>query len=371
MKRKLTDLSVARMKPPASGRVEIWDSVLPAFGLRVSATGRRTWMVALRRPGKKQPSRLTVGTAPPMSLAEARAAARVLMETGASPESVEFKVLAEEFLEHGRTRKGRSWRPATLRAYRGALIGCAAPLHHRHVRDVRRRDIADLLRAVAAERGATRASFTRAALARFWAWLVEIDRVDFSPVTGTQPYEVGKRSRVLSDAELAAIWAATEERADYNMIVRLCLWTGCRRSEAGSMKWSEFVDGEWRIPASRTKNHRELVLPLPHQARAALEAWPRFVGRDHLFGRAGFQGWSRAKARLDGRLRFNRDWDLHDLRRTVETRMAGLRISKDVVNRLLNHAVGPITAAYDHHDYLEEKRDALQTWADEIERMLL
>ena len=123
------------------------------------------------------------------------------------------------------------------------------------------------------------------------------------------------------------------------------------------------------IPGTRAKNGRALALPLARQTVAALEAWPRFVGRDHLFGRTspnGFNGWAQAKTRLDQRLRLNRDWDLHDIRRTVETRMAGLAHSKDHVNRVLNHAIGPVTAAYDHHDYLPEKSAALQAWSDEL-----
>lgn len=372
MKRKLTAASVARIKLPPIGRIEIWDTIVPAFGIRVSSTGRRTWMIAQRRPGKKQPSRLTVGTLPPMSLTAARTAARAMMEGGAPAVPVKFKVLAEEFLEHGRTRKGKPWRPATLRAYRGALLVVAEPIHHRHVREIRRRDIADLLRAVATKRGSTAASLTRAALGRFWSWLLEVDRVDFSPVTGTPIYEVGKRSRVLSDAELRAIWAATEDTSDYSAIIRICLWTGCRRSEAGGMRWSELSDGTWTIPATRTKNHRALLLLLPRQAIAALDAWPSFVGRDHLFGRSqfGFVGWSHAKAQLDARLRFNQPWDVHDCRRTVETRMAGLKISKEIVNRVLNHAVGPVTAAYDHHHYKDEKTEALQLWADDLQRIV-
>jgi integrase len=370
MRKKLTELSVAKMKPPASGRVEIWDTLLPTFGLRVSSTGRRTWMVAIRRPGKKQPSRISIGTLPPMSLVEARTAARAMMTAGAPGSPLKFKGLAEEFLEHGRTRKGRPWRAATLQAYQRVLRTAAEPLHHRRVQDIRRRDIADLLRAVSTERGATMAALTRATLGRFWSWMAEVDdELDYNPVTNAPLYEVGKRNRVLSDAELAAIWAATEERSDYNMIIRLLLWTGARRGEVGGMRWGELSKRQltlWSLPAERTKNHRELVLPLPRQARTALESWPRIDGRDHLFGRAGYQGWSDAKTRLDARLRLNQDWDLHDLRRTVETRMAGLGIRKEIANRVLNHAVGPVTAAYDHYDYLAEKADALQRWADAI-----
>jgi integrase len=377
MRKKLTDRTVTRT-PPSTGRVEIWDTVLPAFGIRISSTGKRTWMVAMRRPGKNNPARLTVGTLPPMSLAEARASARAMMARGVPAEPVKFKELAEEFLQHGRTRKGKIWRPATDRAYRTALFVAAEPLHGRRVHEIRRRDIADLLRTVSTKRGPTFAALTRATLGRFWSWLVEIDRADYSPVIGTPIYEIGKRERVLSDAELRAIWAATDQRSDFNMILRLMLWTGCRRSEAGGMRWSELGDANlhllWTVPGERTKNHRPLALPLPRQAVAALDGWHRFVGRDLVFGRSangtGFSGWSTAKAHLDARLRFNQDWGLHDCRRTVETRMAGLGIPKEHVNKVLNHAAGPVTTSYDRHTYLPEKRAALQTWADDLERIV-
>ncbi len=41
-KTRLTAASVKRLRPPAKGRIEHWDSLLPGFGLRVSETGRKT-----------------------------------------------------------------------------------------------------------------------------------------------------------------------------------------------------------------------------------------------------------------------------------------------------------------------------------------
>ena len=49
--------------------------------------------------------------------------------------------------------------------------------------------------------------------------------------------------------------------------------------------------------------------------------------------------------------------------------MAGLGIPKDHVNKVLNHADGPVTAAYDRWSYMPEKRAALQKWADELDRI--
>jgi hypothetical protein len=147
---------------------------------------------------------------------------------------------------------------------------------------------------------------------------------------------------------------------------------------------------------------------LPWQAVAALDAWQEQQAKEleavqakdrpvkkwnRLFGRSGngFNGWSAAKRRLDDRIarinaeqRLGRkladaerpapgdaiDFDLHDLRRTVETRLARLRVPKEHVNRILNHAAGPVTEAYDLHTYVEEKHEALQAWADNLARIV-
>ena len=58
---RLTQRAVETLKPPATGRVEYWDSHLPGFGLRISETGRKTWVVMYRVGGKLV--RETLGTA--------------------------------------------------------------------------------------------------------------------------------------------------------------------------------------------------------------------------------------------------------------------------------------------------------------------
>src|SRR5271155_1335514 len=72
---KLTQAAVERLKPPASGRVEIWDSQLPGFGLRISDRGRKTWQALYRGDGK--PGRETISTLAQIpNVADAREAAR-------------------------------------------------------------------------------------------------------------------------------------------------------------------------------------------------------------------------------------------------------------------------------------------------------
>jgi Arm DNA-binding domain len=75
---RLTQRAVETLKPPATGRVEYWDSHLPGFGLRVAGSGRKTWVAMYRVDG--QLVRETVGTLALIpSVAEARDRARESM----------------------------------------------------------------------------------------------------------------------------------------------------------------------------------------------------------------------------------------------------------------------------------------------------
>jgi len=78
-KARLTALAVDRFKPPASGQIEYFDTHLPAFGLRISYSGTKAWIVMTRVNGKL--TRITLGRHPAMSLTEAREKARAVVES--------------------------------------------------------------------------------------------------------------------------------------------------------------------------------------------------------------------------------------------------------------------------------------------------
>jgi integrase len=382
---RFTDLAISRLKEPGIA----WDVLLPRFGVRVSPRSK-VWLVTVGA------SKRRFGRFPELSVADARAKARQLLtdssagnqgRLGGGPlrrpgvarqqatddsGADTFGELAAAFLSHGRTKRGRVLRPATLKEYRLALLTYANALQAKPVREIGRRDVAAVITSVAQKSGTTSAMRCRATMSRFLGWCVAQGHIEANPATGTEGYSVERRSRVLRDGELAALWGATDAPGDFNLILRLCLWSGCRRSEAGSMCWSQLSDGVWTVPGSRTKNHRTLMLPLPSQALAALAQWPRVLGKDTLFGRGpnGFQAWSKSKERLDRRLGFREPWDLHDLRRSVQTRMIKLGVGRDIVNRTLNHAMGPIDEAYDQHNYAVEKASALQRWADQLDAIV-
>jgi hypothetical protein len=62
-----------------------------------------------------------------------------------------------------------------------------------------------------------------------------------------------------------------------------------------------------------------------------------------------------------------RDWNSHDLRRTVASHLAGSGVSRLVIKTILNHADRDITAVYDRYEYAQEKKLALEAWDRKIQ----
>jgi integrase len=180
------------------------------------------------------------------------------------------------------------------------------------------------------------------------------------------------RQRALEDHELRAIWRHAGDDA-YGKIVRILLLTGQRRTEIGGLRWDEVTIGEQggvlTLPDVRSKTGQRHVLPLTREVVDIIESMPR-VG-DYVFGGAkvGFDNFSRAKVALDARIAEALGgpiaaWHLHDLRRTMRTRMVEtLRVQVNVAEAILNHTPPGIHKVYDVGVYTEQKREALEKWA--------
>ena len=152
------------------------------------------------------------------------------------------------------------------------------------------------------------------------------------------------------------------------------------------MRWNE-LDIEariWTIGRERTKADRALVVPLSQPALEIIELLPRF-GSAFLFpatrARKLAPGMSPAQARASkpmsgfnsGKRECDRliaaaghemtAWRWHDLRRTLRSNLARLRIPSDVAEAVIGHVIPGVRGVYDRHDYLREKAEALEAWA--------
>jgi integrase len=377
---RLTDREISKIKIGGKSEVICFDDKLAGFGIRVREGGSRTWIFQYR-VGTRQ-RRLTIGSASSMSAAKAREAAEDLdakVHLGGDPAgdkantrlrvAESFGVVMLGFLKHQQQRlKPRSFREVE----RHMRINGKA-LHDLGVAKIDRRTIATQLTRLAETKGAVTANRARATWSAFFNWAAREGSVDANPAAFTNKRAEASRERVLTNKELRAIWNALPE-GDYGDIVRLLVLTGQRREEIGGLRWSEidFERGIITLPASRTKNGREHVVPMSPAVRSILEARPQMHGRNQVFGigEGGFSGFSRCKERLDQQSRVT-EWTLHDLRRTTATKMATepLSIQPHIIEAVLNHVSGHragVAGIYNRSQYLNEKKQALALWADHL-----
>jgi integrase len=382
---------------PGKAELIVFDDDLPGFGIRLRAGGKRTWVVQYR-VGRKQ-RRLTLGSTAAIALDQARSEARKTLakvHLAQDPQADKTRLRAQAALTFGSLLdrylaiKRERLRPHSYGETERPLLRYWAPLHELPVGKIDRVDIANRLVTLALEHGPVSADRARAVLSTFFTWAMREGLVQANPVIGTnRPAEQVARDRVLSDAELSEIWRACLDN-DYGRIVRLLILTGQRREEISALSWSEIdlQKAAISLPSGRTKNYRPHEVPLSDQALAILNATPRRDSRDLIFGSGDgpFSGYSGSKAALDKRIFAARvaavggpdkalpmsDWRLHDIRRTVATRMADIGIPPHVIEAVLNHVSGHragVAGVYNRSLYTVEKRDALVRWGAYIEAL--
>jgi integrase len=258
------------------------------------------------------------------------------------------------------------------------LGGYFRPLHPAAINDISRADIAVRINAVTRDNGPIVARAARAALAAFFTWAMRQGLTEGNPIIGTDPGPTQRsRERVLSGSEISAIWHACGELNDFGKIVRLLICIPCRRQEIGALTWNE-VDrnnGMLVLSSTRTKNKRELRLPLLPLAQSIIDSVPERDGRDFLFGdrsSQGFTAWSKFKAILDKRLGNKvAAWGLHDLRRTTATWLAEHgNIEPHIIEAVLGHFSGHrsgVHGVYNRAPYERQIKNALAVWSDHLQ----
>lgn len=359
----ITDI-VARTAKPASGKqFSIWDTATRGFGLRVNPQGTKTWQVMVGDERK----RVTVGRYPDMSLKEARSRAlSIIANRGptepAKPKPVPFiaSEAVNKFIElhHAGSRPG--WRKEQLRLLTKHFLSRYGDLPLDKITSAHVLSVTDALTHLPSEQ-----IHVHRALKTLFNWACQRQLIAASPIaTLPMPAKANERERLLSDDELTRIYKAAIELGNpFGYIVLLCIHTGLRRGEVGSLRWSYITPEFITIPKHIAKNGREHIIPnLINDNFALIPKTSEFV-----FPTANdkpFAAWGRHKARLDA-LCGVEDFVLHDFRRYLSSTMRRLGVPIDVTETILNHVSGSrsqIQRIYDRHDRVPEMRDALHLY---------
>jgi integrase len=193
------------------------------------------------------------------------------------------------------------------------------------------------------------------------------------------------RDRALSRDELVKFFEAMRKTQGFSMqnvhTFKLLLLLAVRKSELVEAPVSEFGDlkaAMWELPAERTKTEVDIDIPLSKSAVTALKELMRLGdGSDYLLPARKMQklmlphihentlnvALSKVRKHMAGVPHFH----VHDLRRTARTHLAALGVDRFIAERCLNHKIKGVEGDYDRHDYFEQRRDALERWAELIE----
>jgi integrase len=413
---------VEHVKAPKSGRKELWDRLLPGFGLRVTDKNARTWFIMYRADtteGRKQ-RRLKIGDAKLMDLGEARDAAREALRKvarGIDPAEEKaparapaaddtVRALATDYLER---YVKKNTRPSTYKETKRIFDVDVLPAWgKRAIAGITRRDVGELLDKIASRGAEIQANRTLARLKTFFNWAVDEEAIPVSPVVRMKPNRESARDRALDEDEILWFWQGCQKLGwPFGQLFQLLLLTAQRRDEVGTLTFPEIdLDKRlWSIPREKAKNDRAHEVHLSDLALTVLSSIGETRGKIDTLkdcplvfttnGVTPVSGFSRAKERLDAEMerlarkhrklpeeddalrralklkpgdelpRLVPEFILHDLRRTAATGMAKLNIAPHVVDKVLNHVSGTIrgvAAVYNRHAYTEERKTALEAW---------
>jgi integrase len=383
---RMTKSSIDALPTPEKDLV-YWDDGCPGFGVKVTPKGRKVFIVLYRTAGAGSRLRkYTIGPYGCITLHQAKIVAQKVFAAkleGRDPAAEKREAkrritadcvsdLVESFIrQYVSQRRSAPELSRLLRREVGAAWG------NRSIHEITKRNVIELAIAIVQRGAPVAANKTLKVVKTFLRWCVGHGILDKSPADGVPlPTKEIARDRILSDQELArVIIAARKIGGPYGGIVEFLALTSQRREEVARATSVEFDIAQriWTIPRVRTKNGKVHIVHLSRQSLAVLRACE--TRAPYVFSSAGtkpFPAFSRAKRRLD-ELSGVTGWRLHDLRRTCVSGMARLGILPHVADKILNHQSGTISgvaAVYQRHEFLAERREALDRWADHIRQSI-
>ncbi len=352
------------------------------FGIRVTVN-KKTWFMMYSKNGKRK--RLTLNTSYPLlSLAEARKEALRLKADiidGNNPALVKqqakaaptFLDICEIYLKkHAAVHKKSSSAAQDKKMINSEDLEI---LHDVKAHEITGRDIVLLLDKTA-ERAPILANRQKALLHKIFKFTLsrhDVPLLTGNPVAGLpSPSKEKARSRVYSDEEIKKLWESFGSCRRYlPEIFKLLLLTGQRSGEVVGMMWNEidFDNALWSLSEERTKNGRLHIVPITKTVLLILKKQYEQTGEGVFVfpptrpSKSGHLGIINKDTQLVKKISDIKDFRPHDLRRTMATGLSKkCRVDRFIQDRILNHVDASVGGIYDQHDYLDQKKIALDKW---------
>lgn len=361
--------------------------------LLVNPSGSKLWRLKYRFGGKEKT--LSIGAYPEVSLARARLAreeARAVLASGVDPSAAKqeekaeqqakaltFRAVAERWYKGNAELARKPWAKATAKKVRIYLEKDFYPaIGDMPIAEVTRQDLIDIN-----ERMEKREAFDAARKSREWLAAIFDEALDRGEIPHNPAHRLkaGPRAKGITTApnpnvewkglpELLRAVEASSVHVVIKAAIRMLTLTAVRPGELRYATWAEFdLNGStWNIPAERMKMRRPHSVPLPQQALAILEQLKAINPEGYLFSVRGSQPISPMTINVAlKRLGYGGRQTGHGFRHLLSTELHQRGYNSDWIEAQLAHKTEGIRGVYNHADYLEQRRQMMQAWADSID----
>ena len=381
-----TDKTIKYLKPSDKRRI-VWSTGNSGLGLRISPNGRKTFIYMYKFETRDR--MISLGVYPKMKLSRALekyAEFMGLVERGIDPgdqhvddhtrtrQAPTVKQLANSYIKKYAKINKKTW----AEDERILELDIIPQLGAMKASTVTKKHIIARIDEIVARGAPVSANRTLGVVKAMFRWAVDRDLLTASPCDGVKrPYKEKPKDRFLRLDEVKTFWARLPDAPMHGhtqLALKLLLVTMQRSNEVLGINIKEFdlVAETWIIPSERAKNNQPHLVPLsPPAIEIIKELLPDATDDGFLFpGR--WDNTLMSETALSHAVRDNlvllglEKFTPHDLRRTGSTLLGAFRVSRFDRERVLNHADSSIGAVYDIYDYEDEKRAALNLWADII-----
>lgn len=385
----LKDASVRNAKPKEK-MYRLFDG--GGLYLEVTPKGGKYWRFKYRFAGKEK--RLALGVYPDLSLADARelhAQARKALALGDDPGEVKketkrrsvlnsentFEAIANEWCESRKHKWVTSYSEAMVERLKRHVF---PKIGHRPIKDITAPEFLAVVRVVEKQGSLDLAQRLMQASAQIFRYAVATGRAERNPLVdlkGALKPPVRKHQAYLKESELPEYLAKLEAydgSIQTKLALKFLLLTFVRTTELRAASWDEidFDKAEWRIPAERMKMREQHIVPLSKQAVAVLKELKSLTGQwSYVFANqhkpSGFMSENTMLYALY-RMGYHSKATGHGFRATASTILNEHGYEPSVIERQLAHAErNEVRAAYNHAQYLPERRKMMQWWADHLD----
>jgi integrase len=376
----LTELRIEKL--PATGATYyVNDATQPGLSVRVSAGGVKAFVFTKFKQGRL--TRITLGRVGALRLDAARKAAQALhgelalgVDVGAVRRAAKVaekpETMQEAFQRFMGLKERRSRTVADYQAIWRLYI--PAGLKRKAVKDVTAGDVEGLRQAVGKRHRTANKIVTL-----IGSIMAKSGRWADNPARGIAKHQEGVRTRRLGVEELSRVWSAIEGEPEWSDFFRLLILTGARRTPFCAMRWRDLdlEAGVWMVPVEWAKSKREMAIPLSREAVRILTARVERTAGVTIDSHARDQWvWPSADSATGHVVNPEKPWrrvqkaagvkeraTLHDIRRTLGSRLAMDGVAGATISKVLGHVSPQSLKAYAHLDVTAGREAIERTFA--------